>query len=418
MYAFLGQTKAASGKSTHSQKKPVSAGRFQRNSRRPVQLRALAYLQDTDRHARAGQEKALPDVGQGVFQFAKTMPLSPDAAGNITLSEGTFSKIYTDYVFNPMSNASRRSLQAGFLQEHGVTANTKQVSINIDTLITELQRINDTCLLFKELAGFKRNEVCDETVNADGSKTYTLKGDTDLNKFIDSYKETYKKGINVDIVTAYKDVIRCEIKSRDYNGQNEKEYQFNRNQYKFEDIDPASPYVLYRSMKKEDYQLLLNYFKIKGQIEPLYNKLQEDIEDEERDNTIGQIRDLLSNSHFVSRKVDPILPLGGHLGNFEQALTYISGKVLVKFRIKEDKKAWLIDTRNHVNVPRRVSGKGGGEGSTIISDQHRDDKIGFKLEDRAPFSYNIGKSVWIAIKFLSFVDSIEVFDAGKIIGQH
>lgn len=295
-----------------------------------------------------------------------------------------------------------------------------------------IRQVVDTFLICKELlyVTYPPNEyiIQDRKLHKEGAN------DIDIRNCFYSTRPPGKRNFNLNngILSEYMDLI-IEFLSLDpnYSGNPNpanisKEYKMigpvNSRQIEQVPKNNTDTYCLYRSMRENEVANLEKYFTIKDEIETLITSqnskdksIDSFISDRYRDkpeakaraSLIAQIKekwDLFFPKNLTNElKPEEKLPVKSHLGNLTQAVYYAG--VLVKFNIKPDKAHLLA--KDYLADGGTI--KGGGEGNVSV-----DNKIGIKKEQSGKaFSYNLGKSFWRSVLFLSTVQSYQVYRLRK-----
>lgn len=358
---------------------------------------ALAYTCERDGQMASGQEKSrLCNENMwnhlDVMQFAKYGDIT-----KVYLKADSFDSLIRYYINYPIEGDGWRSLKEIYCQELFKDQDEFELDAALKRKIVEdINRLNGLCRLYRELARVRvyrdpSQAAQIQWLRNDGTAT------REAGDFIQSYINKFG---NAEEVTKYKSAIEYVINSENYDAINEIQYSYNRSERRIERGTEEQRHVIYRAMKKEEYEYLLQYFKkMKKFVDERYES------GEVKQKEIREINAEFTKCGFSENK----LPIASHIGDFGQVTNYLkkSGeaeRVIVKFYIRKDKINNMI---SDVTAPPSRGGEGKIETN---KNNHIEDKIGTKLEADT-FSYNLSTSKWAAFKFLYFVESIEVINS-------
>ncbi len=329
------------------------------------------------------------------YPLMRTCQLVKIGGGGRWLTHASFNVLLKPFFLNRINDASWELIKDTYCELNHVDQNSDEFTDEKRAeTIDKLDDIVSLCVLYRELGQrryFESEPNVQKWSKKDGSPT------DKANEFVQNYEDIFNKE---DSTRKYQSAIAKEIEMENCKNPKETEYTFNREENKVENLRPDADKVIYRAMKLDDYKALKTYFdQIKVQIDNMYDRGVVDA---------GVVNGLHDN-------IGGKLPLGAHLGDFEQVAGYLhrqgeKERILVKFFIKGNKKNCLVD---NVNLPPER----GGEGYTSINKHnHALDKIGTKLEDGNKFSYYVGTSKWAAFRFLTYVEKIEVMNPWALRG--
>lgn len=242
--------------------------------------------------------------------------------------------------------------------------------------------------------------------------------------FVGDYKAVLEKS---GLIARYQKAIANEINVREYGGGTEtplyhydRAYHMSPRSAQTPDQDAEKNIVLYRAMRPEEYQYLKTYIEqFKNQVDTIYDTTPVGCKPAKGEamSPIDKINGLYNEfTRNFRGSTGIVLPIGSHLGDIEQVVTgYLhrlgeDERVVVKFVMRKRGDSRLGSFIDHLEPP-----KGGAEGQpTIIETEHREDRIGAKLERAGNFSLNVGRTKWASFMFLYFVDKIEVLNPSAV----